>query len=282
MASPTYRIRHGSVLGVEHARMGINNQDAVQSLEFAVPAWERSFRTGIVSDGCTGIPAFTRSEVGSNLLAVFCLARIQELILGGASIEQIPLPLYHHVTGFLRTLAGMVMPPNVLWKYPDVKFPKGQEYRTSLKANQRFMIDYLTATIVGFVDDGEQLVTFQAGDGTIIINGEPFVVDQNDMPEYPALTIDTPGGGFEVKTYDSASVQRIVLASDGIEKLLEVDELDLPERLFDNPGNPMAMQWLLNRLRKDYGVYMSDDCTVLTMEREEVEDGQPEDQTEGG
>lgn len=274
--SITYCIRNGSVLGVKHAKLGVNNQDAVMALEFGIPAWEKSYRMGFVSDGCTGIPAFSASEVGSNLLVVYCLARTQELIANGAQMEEIPLPLYHSVTNFLHTLANMVVPASIYWPYP-MEFKGAHAFRNQLKAPKRFMTDYLAATILGFVDDGETLVTFQAGDGVLIVNDEVTVIDQNDRPDYPAMSVNSPGGGFQVNTYASADVQRLGLATDGIEELLAVSDLGLLDQLFaEAQAGPMGLQFLLNRLRKSHGHLMADDCTVLTLERKEEADA-PED-----
>jgi hypothetical protein len=264
---PAYRLRTGSVMGTKHGKLGTNNQDAALTLEFGIPGWGTSYRIGLVSDGCSGIPAFTRSEVGSNLLVVYSMARIQELIVAGAKMEEIPLPLYHAVTNFLRDLANTVMPSNIYWPFP-VTFSGSNQFRNRIKAPQRFITDYLAATILGFVDDGEALVTFQAGDGVRIINDDVHIVDQNNQPDYPALSVSSPGAGFQVNTYASDTVRRIALATDGVEKLLAAPQLGLPEQFFTHAtDNPMGLQFLLNQLRKQYGQLMGDDCTIVTMER---------------
>ncbi len=262
MTSPAYRLRSGTIQGVKHIQHGTNNQDAVLYQEFSIPKRGKNYRIGLASDGCSGIPAFTHSEVGSNLLVVFCLAHIQELIVGGAKMAEIPLPLYHAVINFLRNLASTVMPSNIHWPL-IVKLKGANEFRNELNATQRFTTDYLAATIIGFVDDGEDLVTFQAGDGVIIINDDIHIVDQNDRPAYPAI-----GGGFDTANYPSAEIQRIALATDGIEELLGLPNIGLPDRLFSHaPNNPMGLQYLLNLLRKEFGEYMGDDCGVIAMER---------------
>lgn len=266
-----YRMRKGSVQGVRHVRLGINNQDAVLTQVFGVPKWGKTYRVALTSDGVSGMPAFTRSEVGSNIMVVYCLAKIQELIVGGVKLEEIPLPLYHAMTSFLRDFANMIMPPNIYWPFP-IEFKGSNEYRNHQKATQRFMADYLAATLIGFIDDGQTLVTFQAGDGTIIVNDNVLIVDQNDRPAYPSMSVNSPGGGFATNVYHSEDVLRIALASDGIEKLLPMPELGLPLILFsDNPDDPLGLQYLLNRWRRDYGEMMDDDCTVAAMERLEGE-----------
>lgn len=271
MTASGYRMRSGSVHGVKHAKGGFNNQDACLYQTFAIPRWNMTYRVGLVSDGCSGIPAFTRSEVGSNLLVVFCLARIQELVTNGAKPEEIPLPLYHAVTSFVRDLSNMVMPANIYWPF-EVQFSGSNAFRNKMEAPQRFRVDYMAATILGFVDDGTTLVTFRAGDGVQIINDEVIIADQNDRPDYPAVSVSSPGAGFDVMTYAAAEVKRVGLATDGIEELLGVPELGLPEALFTaDPGNGMGLQFLLNRLRRQHPERVGDDCTVLTAERIEGE-----------
>jgi len=258
----THRMRSGTVHGVNHARLNMNNQDALQTMEFSVLKWDKTFRIGIVSDGCSGIPAFTRSEVGAQLLAVYCLARIQEMIVRGTTIAEIPIPLYHAVTNFLRELANMVMPATVHWPYP-IEFTGAHAFRNKLKAHDRFTIDYLKATIIGFIDDGETLVTFQAGDGVIIVDDVVMAVDQNDIPDYPA-----PGGSFQTHVYDSQRIKRVALATDGIEKMLKVPGVNLSSALFEHLADrPIGLQYLLNILRKQHPDKIDDDLTVVTWER---------------
>lgn len=274
MTDPEYRLRTGTVHGVKHVQYKMNNQDAVLIMEFGVPSWNKKFRMGIVSDGCSGIPAFTKSETGANLLTVFCLARMQELIVGGAKMEEIPLPLYHAVTNFMRTVTNLVMPANIVWPFP-ITFVGDHAFRNTMKASERFKIDYLSATILGFVDDGTTLVTFQAGDGVQIVDDRILIVDQNDQPEYPALSVNSPGSGFAVATYVSAEVSRLALTTDGLEPLLARPELGLSERLFSHAANnALGLRFLLDGLVKEYPELMGDDCTVLTRERfQEVNNG---------
>lgn len=276
MESTTRVIRKGSIQGTKHAPKGINNQDSVEMQEFGVPKWGTNYRIGIVADGCTGVPAVSRSEVGSNLLTVFCTLRIQELLLAGAKPAEIPLPLYHAVTGFLRSLTALMVPASAYWPYP-IKFTgKTNEFRNTLKAPQRFMLDYLSATILGFVDDGETLVVFRAGDGVIIVNGEISVIDQNDTPEYPSVSVNSPGAGFEVTSHVSSEIRQLALATDGLKKLLVPGRADMPQALFGGAKpkeGSLYLQFLLNRLRKSHGEFLDDDCTVLTLETfEEVDD----------
>lgn len=261
---PMYMMRAGRVIGSKHAQLRLGNQDNMLVAEFAVPAWKRTYRVGLVSDGCSGVPAFSRTEVISGLLVPFCFARIQELIAGGTGMEEIPARLYQAVINFLRDLANTVMPSTVYWPYP-VTFKGENAFRNNLSATQRFITDYLMATIVGFIDDGETLTTFQAGDGVVIVDNEIHITDQNNQPEYPALAINAPGNGFAVRTYESAAVQRLVIATDGLVKVLAEPATGLPGVLFTHlPNQTQGLQMLLGILYNLYEGLLGDDCAVVT------------------
>jgi hypothetical protein len=254
---------------VKHLQLGVNNQDAVLVQEFGIPQWGKTYQVGLISDGCSGLPVFTHNEVGANLMVVNCLGRIQELIVGGAGMQEIPVPLYHSVIDFMRNLANTIMPANVHWPY-NVQFPAAHAFRTTISSTKRFTLDYLAATIAGFVDDGETLVVFRADDGIVAVNDDLFVVDQNNQPDYPALSVNTPGGGFKTSVYASADVPRLLMATDGLKPLTE-GEFGVPGVFFaGDPENPMDLQTTLKIFRKEHGEKVGDDCTVLTRERIEV------------
>jgi len=260
------RMRSGTVQGTKHARLSINNQDAVMSMQFNVKSLNKQFSVGLVSDGSTGVPAFSRSEVGSNILVVFCAARIQEFILARVPLADIPARLYDSVTTFLRNFSNMIMPANIHWPYP-IQFTGGHSFRNTQNATQRFIVDYLAATLRGFVSDGESTVVFRAGDGAQIIGDAVMVYDQDDRPDYPALSINSPSGGFDVQVYEATQFPRVALATDGIEKLLKLEELRLAEAVFTHrQGDILGLQRLLNDLRKSHPALVDDDATVLTLE----------------
>lgn len=263
-----FHVRSGSVQGTQHAKDNMNNQDAARIQSFQVAKHDKTYHVGVISDGCSGLPAFTRSEVGSNLLATFCMARIQQLITSAVDIIEIPAVLYQLAYDYVQNIARITMPAGIHWPYPVQFKPGRHEFRNHLDANQRFVIDYLAATVAGFIDDGERLVVFRADDGVVIIDGTVFAVDQHNEPEYLALN---PSGKFETLVFDSAEVQQLAIATDGLKELLESEVPDLPDTLFSHfPANPMGLQYKLNILRKEYADKMRDDCTVITRERLEV------------
>jgi len=261
-----YTLHKASVHGTKHAKLGLNNQDACMVMEFLIGP--TSYRLGVVSDGCSGIPAVSRTEVGSNLLAAFCLTQVQELLSGGHRIDDIPAALYPALTGFCRTLSRLVVPEGTYLPHRPSRL-KGQEYRNDLTPAERFRIDYLAATIIGFLDDGTTLITFRKGDGVIIVNEHIQVIDQDNTPEYLGVSVNRPGEEFNVDTYDSAAVQRLVIATDGIEPLLALEGVG--DQLF-TPGGSYGMQGNLNVLRREYPEKLADDCSFVVRERHECEE----------
>jgi hypothetical protein len=175
--------------------------------------------------------------------------------------------LFRAIPEYLRAVANLTIAPNMLWPYPG-QLREPNDWRNLLSAPERFVTDYLNATVVGFVDDGETLVVFQGGDGTYILNGERFVRDESDIPTYPAYGINRPGPGYILDCIPSSEVTSLAVCTDGIEKVLEIDECGLPEALFGaDRSHSMALQWRLNILRKNFPGQMGDDCTVVTLER---------------
>ena len=262
-----FQVRSGSVQGTNHSKHHINNQDAVQTQEFGVAKHDKTYYTGMISDGCSGIPAFSRNEVGANLIVTYCQTQIQRLVLTGMKVADIPGSLYPMLVTYLNIIAQATVADGTHWPY-ELDFPANHAFRNKLGATKRFTLDYLAATAAGFIDDGETLVVFRADDGIMAADDKLFVIDQNNQPDYPALT---PGGSFAVDVFVSAEVNQLCLATDGAKELLEMDELGLPDAFFSHqPENPQGLSVLLRNLRKKHGEKMGDDCTVLTRKRLEV------------
>ena len=260
-----FELRRASVQGTKHIQNGWNNQDASLAESFRIDAWGKEYNIGLVSDGCTGLPAFSRTAVGSNLLVCYAYSRIQELICAGIDLKDIPIPLFHAVTEFIRDLSQKIMPQTVNWGYLN-GLPKTHADRLRWSATKRFRVDYLSATLLGFITDGETIVIFSAGDGVIIVNDDVAVIDQDDRPEYPASSINAPGKGFEVQVYNVEDVQRLAIVTDGPEKLLRKPEF--VERCFSHKsGNPMGLQFVFNIARRKNPELMTDDCTAVTLVR---------------
>jgi Protein phosphatase 2C len=257
-------VRVGSRQGSKHVRLNLNNQDAHVFQSFEVPSYGKKYHVGLVSDGCSGQPAFSHSEVGAHLMALYAYRRIQELICAGVAIEQIPTVLYPSITEFILDIMTKVMPPNIVWKYP-IKL----EDRENWTGQNRFRVDYLSATLLGFITDGEYLVTFSAGDGLLLVNDDLVVIDQNNQPDYPSISLNKPGVGFISRIYMVSEINRVAIATDGLEKLLQ--DVEFRNKIFaTNPGKVLGLQTLLNVTSTQNPELMSDDCTVVTLEKKGI------------
>lgn len=260
--------RKGTHQGSKHIQLGFNNQDSVLLESFMIPGQDRQFTVGLLSDGCTNLPGFSKSEVGASLLPVFAYGRCQELISAGLLLADIPRVLFQASTEFLRALATMVMPSSVYWGYPEelrsvLSAQKAHKDRLSWDSTTRFKVDYLSATLLGFITDGIDLVVFSAGDGTVLVNEALTAIDHKDKPLYPMLSINKPGGGFVSRLYPLAAVKRLVLASDGLEELMK-DPKFIDQMFSANPGL-FGLQMLLNQTFSGRDYLMSDDCTAIAL-----------------
>ena len=255
------RMRRGSKHGSKHIQLGINNQDACLSESFTIAAWQKQYNVGIVCDGCTGFPAFSRTEVGSNLLALFAFTRIQEFICGGSKLQEIPRALFQACAEFLRDLTNKMMPATISWQYP-VALPKRENW-TSV---QRFRADYLSATLLGYICDGETLITFSSGDGIFCVDDNYDPIEQDDEPDYLAGSINKPGAGFTEYFYLCKQVKEVIVATDGLKKLMENPEFR--GKMFTNMADdPSGLQYLLNVTHKKQPELMQDDCTAVTWQQ---------------
>jgi hypothetical protein len=275
-------MRKGSHRGSLHNRLGTNNQDSLLVESFGISAWEKSYHVGLVADGCTGYPAFSKTEVGANLITVYAYARIQELICSGASLDEVTRALYQACTEFIRNLTHQMIPPGIIWPYPcDLK---GRNHSDS---GARFRADYLASTLLGFVTDEERIVLFSAGDGIILVNDDLTIIDQDDRPEYPASSINRPGAGFTTRQYRFDDVRRIFISTDGLKHLVGVpdisdvlgssrgsnplvDDNEQPVSFIDamftwkGSAHPRGLQILLDVTYNARADLMDDDTSVVT------------------
>ncbi len=256
-----FTVRGGSRQGVRHVRLNQNNQDALVFQTISVPQFGKTYSIGLVSDGCSGHPGFSHSEVGAHLMSLYAYRRIQELICSRVAIESIPLVLYPSLTEFLLDIMTKVMPSHIVWNYP-LKLKD----RESWNGQTRFRYDYLSATLLGFVSDGETIVVFSAGDGVILVNDNLTIIDQNDHPDYPSISVNKPISGFSVSVYKTADISRLAIATDGLGELLRNQEFR--SELFEfQRGKTLGLQTLLSVTSNKQPELMGDDCTVVALEK---------------
>ena len=260
---PQWQLRQGSKQGSKHVRLGYNNQDAALCQSFTIQAFGKSYYVGLVSDGCSGNPAFSHTEVGANLGVVYSFRRIQELICARVPLAQIPQVLYPSITEFFLDMTNKLMPSHIVWNYPT-----RVKDREKFTGQNRLRTDYLAATLLGFITDGAELVTFSAGDGIILVNDDLTVIDQDDKPDYPVISINSPGQGFVTKTYNMTEVDRLAVSTDGLSELVKGSP-EFRNQLFNHqPGQPFGLQTFLNVTSMNLPEMMKDDCTVITLLRQ--------------
>lgn len=257
----SFSVRSASRHGTMHRRLNLNNQDAVQAQTFAVPAIGKYFHVGLVSDGCTGNPMFSHTEVGAHLLSLYAYKRIQELICTGVPLEEIPKTLFSICTEFLWGLINQLSSPGMVWAYPGII--KGREKWDSVR---RLKTDYLAATLLGFICDEDKLVTFTSGDGIVLVNDDVTIIDQNDQPEYPVISVNAPSTGFATRVYDMSNIQRVAVMTDGMKDF--VKDTESRNHLFMHmPEHPLGLQLLLNVAADQHPERVKDDATLVTLFR---------------
>lgn len=248
--------RHGS----SHKRLNYNNQDAFISQVFSIPKFGKTYHIGLVSDGCSGNPNFSHNEVGANLLVLFALRRIQEYISSGMDIKTAINFLFQGCSEFLLSLMNQIVPNNFVWEYPF----KSSKLDSS-NSRTRFRDEYLAATLLGFISDGEKVITFSSGDGIILVGDDLEIIEQNDRPDYLVLSINNPTQGFCVKEYDYKDINRVAVMSDGL-KLL-VKEACFTDNIFSEmKKSPIALNVFLANKSDLYPDLMKDDCTIVAFD----------------
>lgn len=267
--------RKGTHQGFQHRKLGFNNQDGVLLESFYIPSFGKTYHVGIVCDGCTGLPGYSKTEVGGSLLPVFAYARLQEFVCNGIQPPELPRVLYQSCTEFMRDLANKIMPVSIAWDYPP-EFKKLAVSRKDIAARlawdvtARFRADYLSATMLGFVSDEQQIVVFQSGDGVILVNDELTIIEQDNKPDYMVYSINNPGQGFGIKTYEVADIQRFALCSDGLRHLMDNGDgtpSEFCDRMFSHePRHILGLQLLLNNTFVGNEDKMGDDCSGVTLE----------------
>lgn len=260
---PRAEFRVGTVTGFGHGRIG--NQDCFDYFSLQINNSGKKFRGGIVSDGCTnkklskasGGKYQSRSDVGSALLTQLAVKEIENLLIAGIPLKDIPSNL------FPRLLAGMSMLADLFSS--QVLFNRAM-----------FLERFFYCTLLGFIEDGEDLVIFSAGDGVILVNEEIFDIDQNNKPHYPVYNIlpaQTLSGvelqrEFAVKHYRSADVQKVGILSDGITSVksnkgqIEPEDLDMIWNF--QPTVSKGLQNWLNK-RQFGGTWFEDDTTGVLL-----------------
>lgn len=236
-----FRIRAGSIVGSEHQRRQVNNQDGYATGRMDDYLW------GVVCDGCS---AGLHNEVGAILLSRYLCREIPYLISSGSTVHEAPDQLFIAGLGYLRSLASHTAMGGIQERLDFVKH-------------------HLQCTVIGFVMDEESCVIFNAGDGVIVVNDKVERIDQGNLPLYMAYHLlhkdmlkglDEPLPlKFTTRTYAVPELNRFAVCSDGIQEAI-IDQIWAHDA-------PLGLVRRLRVLRLNKKVIFSDDCTVIVVER---------------
>ncbi len=238
-----FGIAGGSVIGSEHAMLGRpgsrNNQDALNWV------YGRNCIFAVVCDGCS---KGAHSEIGSQLISRI-LSRIV-INLADAALDANPAANLGVGSEFWKRVEQFLL-NDVL---TITRMIGGSLSQT--------ITDFWLSTIVGVLITPDLTYIVAVGDGFYAVNGEEIVLkpEAGNSPAYIAyqisgttLTVENP----EIlhlrvhDTFATDSVESIILASDGVQDLIDNAENNLPgkaekigsvhqfsdRRFFTNPDN---------------------------------------------
>jgi serine/threonine protein phosphatase PrpC len=247
-----FSLAGASVVGPAHARAGRNNQDAWSAWvgdDFAVLA---------LADGCSGGAA---SEVGAHFAVRWVVAEAarrsaRERV---GSHEVFAGELFDGLARELGALALALAPE--------------PEHLTAVVA------DLLLATVLVALVDHERTSAFAVGDGLVVVNGVPVVLegDRQRGPAYLAYRLcDQADTGYDPKSIaprlvaevQTSTLRMLALASDGAHGLLPAKAgRDLLAALLEDGAvarRPALLHARLAELAPEPGL-LDDDVTVVAL-----------------
>jgi hypothetical protein len=193
--------------------LNVNCQDSVLAHKSTVN--NRTVFIGVVSDGCSNrLDPRCHTEVGASLSCLFATRFIISQLGEGMRLPLVPGTLYANWTNYLRRVAELTM------------------VGSSDQERDMFTHYYLTATMVGFIVDGEETVLFASGDGFALLNDEQIFFNQRftppadnprqSAPMYAALHNISPGhpeplpSNFDVRFIQTRQIQKLLISTDGL------------------------------------------------------------------
>lgn len=263
-AASRYEIAGGTVTGRSHVLSGKPNQDA--------HAWlcRGEVLVAVVCDGCG---SSAHSEVGAQLGARLCTARLAARLAEGAALDDPALwdGLRGDVLGTLGALGAAM---------------GGRLADT--------VADHFLFTVVGLAFRGDEGCVFAAGDGIAAVDGAvtrlgPFPGNEPPYLAYGLLSASAPGFSV-VRTFTGA--RSALLGTDGAADLADLAARPLPgggaevgplsqlweqDRYFEN-GDALRRRlalvnrevtrprWDERRIERDVGL-LGDDTTVVVVRR---------------
>ncbi len=236
----TLSIAHSSatMTGLEHLRLGRNNQDALEVREA-----DGAF-IAVVTDGCS---SSLRSEVGANVTASIVADELMRFALERSSLHEVSDRVLERLRGVARLIAS---------NSEGVQEIVGRSLLCSIVA---VVITKTSTHIVG------------AGDGVYCINGSLTHVlpDANNAPNYLAYGVCPHAKRHTLEHWHACSteaVQWLIIGSDGLEPLARWLREAGQDRLYT-----ANRSWLQRRMRMEFAQtpHAHDDATLVLVHRNE-------------
>lgn len=211
------------IIGNEHVFARTNRQDFCGFIEYADEKI-----VGVICDGCS---SGKHSEVGASLIGLQLLKLLKKLnFTGDMNVYRINIQV--HIESFIYHLMNLMFEDSI--------------------DKVQFVNDYMLTTFTFCVIDEENTFIGHAGDGIIVIsqNNELHVenVDHNNSPHYIAYNLvdeellksTKVKSDLEIKRYPTSEIDSIIIASDGLEPLVEKNMLS---ELYGNTGRKLQRKF---------------------------------------
>lgn len=240
-----FRAAYGSVAGLEHRRLGRNNQDA------AAVAHDGGVAVAVVTDGCS---SGASSEVGARLAAAWLSTWLAEIARAHESpaawASAVELRLVDACRDVARTLA---------------------RDDASLRAvvGEYFLFTFLAAVVAP-----SRVAVLGAGDGVYSVDGVAHVLaaGEGNAPDYVGYGILDGAGAPRVRVLfeaSSDSVASLSVCTDGACDLLdrapaELSRLEQDPRILENPS--LLRKRLTVLAERDRLLF--DDTTIAVLARD--------------
>lgn len=192
----------GSVTGVEHKRVGRNNQDS-----WAINA-NKSDLAAVVCDGCSSSPL---SEVGANLMARFVSDKALELTNGGQ-------------------ISALDILPQL--EFETLEFVRGIAEKFRYRKYSQIIDTMFLSTILGVIIQEDQATIFALGDGIYSVNGIVEVLNYNNIPPYLGYKVYPANFDVDISKINLQpmeivpvkDLQSLLIATDGAQDIIEKSE----------------------------------------------------------
>jgi hypothetical protein len=257
--STNFRYRIGTFVkeGLLHKTLSLGCQDACHIAQVI----DQTVKVVVVCDGCSSNElGFTHNQVGA-VLGAYCFGNFlaNNLLISTKEIDRLK---------FEKTLKSAAKQTRHFFG----KMLTGLGLQFGSDAWDKFVIDKLLFTILGFAIVGDQYWVFGLGDGCYGINGDIKVIDTPTTPYFgESLLTKNELTTYVIDVHKSGkteSMQHLWVASDGLNDLLSLPQgiKDFSNFLDDeftcarnNKGEDMTIQAFRRRVLQNHSRKFSDD-----------------------